>query len=181
MVTLSILIPTLHTRQGLLDGLVRNLKDQITILGTKEVEILTYPDDGELPTGSKRNALLKRSKGKYIIFVDDDDIIPSYYVEEILKGALSDADSMAINGTMKTQRIYTWDIRQSNPYSQVGNHFLRYPNHITPIKRKHAIKIKFPNITIGEDFQWATDLKEAGLLQTEYIIERPMYIYKPSK
>ena len=181
MVTLSILIPTLNTRKGLLDNLLTNLKAQLVELNTKQVEILTYPDNGELPTGTKRNQLLKRAKGKYVVFVDDDDIIPGYYIEEILKGAISDCDSMAINGIMPTNRVYTWDIRQGNPYSQIGNHFLRYPNHITPIKRKHAIKIKFPEITIGEDFQWATDLKDAGLLQTEYIIEKPMYIYKPSK
>ena len=178
---LSILIPTLYKRNILLNGLITELKRQIKQLNTNKVEILTYADNGEMPTGYKRNSLLRKAKGKYVVFIDDDDTIAEYYIEEILKGAESDCDSMAINGTMITGRRWTWDIRQSNPYSQVGSHFLRYPNHITPIKRKHAKKIKFPDKYIGEDFEWATKLKESGLLKTEYVIERPMYIYKPHK
>lgn len=177
---LSILIPTLESRKFLLDRLLDNLKSQIT--DNSKVEILICSDDGKLSTGHKRNELLKKAKGKYVVFIDDDDEIPDYYISEILEGAKSNCDSMAINGKMiQNKKVWTWDIRQSNPYSQNGNHFLRYPNHITPILRKHAKKIKFPDKKIGEDFEWATNLKESGLLQTEYIIKRPMYIYKPSK
>jgi glycosyltransferase involved in cell wall biosynthesis len=179
VVVLSILIPTLRKRKQLLDRMIANLRSQIK--NPDQVEILTYSDNGEMTTGFKRNKLLERSKGKYVVFIDDDDDIPEYYVEEILKGAKSNCDSMAINGTMRTHRLFTWDIRQSNPYKQIGNHFLRYPNHITPIKRKHAIKIGFPNKTIGEDFEFATKLRDAKLLQTEYVIKKPMYLYKPSK
>lgn len=176
---LSILIPTLHIRQVLLNDLLNNLKGQI--VDESQVEILTCVDDGEVSTGQKRNMLLEQSKGKYVVFVDDDDTIPEYYVSEILRAAKSDCDSMAINGTMITHSRFTWDIRQSNPYDQKGNHYRRYPNHITPIKREHAIKIKFPDKYVGEDFEWATKLRDAKLLQTEYIIDKPMYIYKPSK
>ena len=178
---LSILIATLNSRKGLLDNLLSNLDKQVHRAGSDKVEIKIYPDEGQLSTGYKRNKLLELSTGKYIVFVDDDDQVPDYYVEEILKGAKTNCDSMAINGTMVTHRRFTWDIRQSNPYKQINNHFLRYPNHITPIKREHAIKIKFPDIKIGEDFEWATKLRESGLLKTEYIISKPMYVYKPHK
>lgn len=162
--------------------MIEILDNQITDYSVDKIEILVYPDNGEKTTGYKRNELLERAKGKYVVFIDDDDIIPEYYIDEILQGALLDCDSMAINGTMvQNSKVWTWDIKQGNPYDQIGNHFRRYPNHITPIKREHAIKIKFPDKRVGEDFEWATELRDSGLLKTEYIIERPMYIYKPSR
>ena len=179
---LSILIPTLNNRKTKLDRLIQSIDNQLTDDNFKLVEILVYPDNGEITTGQKRNELLERAKGEYVVFVDDDDEIPNYYVEEILNASSYNPDSMAITGTMiQNKKVWTWDIRQSNPYDQIGNHFRRYTNHITPIKRKLAIQIKFPDKKIGEDFEWATKLKDSGLLKTEYTIDKPMYIYKPSR
>lgn len=178
---LSILIPTLEKRKPLLNRLLKILNQQIERLKAGDkVEILIESDTGQKTTGEKRNILIERAKGKYVVGIDDDDIVPNYYIEEILKAAVLDRDCMAINGTMITSQTFSWDIRIANGYYQKGRKFYRYPNHITPIKRELAKQVKFPHITIGEDYAWATALRQKGLLKTEAIIQKPMYIYKPS-
>ena len=52
------------------------------------VEILTKGGEshknGGLSTGAKRNDLLNQAKGRYVVFIDADDLIAENYVEEIL-------------------------------------------------------------------------------------------------
>jgi hypothetical protein len=178
---LSILIPTLESRIALLDRLQRILYEQIEKCHAfDKVEILTDSDNGGKIVGEKRNHLLQAAKGKYVVGIDDDDLVTRHYIYEILEAAKKDPDSMGINGTMVTHTTFTWDIRQGNPYVQRGNHYLRYPNHITPIRTSIAKQFKFPHQNTGEDYIWATKLRDSGLLKTEVIIKPPMYIYKPS-
>ena len=78
---LSILICTLPERKAYLARLLGILSPQV-IQG--KVEVLT--DDtprGVITTGQKRNNLLNRAKGKYIVFIDDDDMVPGHYVNRI--------------------------------------------------------------------------------------------------
>ena len=83
MIVLSILIPTMPKRLGLLKRLLNVLNPQVT----DEVEILTHSDDGRIPTGRKRNDLIKQAQGQYVVFIDDDDIVADTYVSDILKAA----------------------------------------------------------------------------------------------
>ena len=76
---------------GLLAALIRNLDEQIEKANARElVEVIPEVDKGETPTGTKRNNLIDRAAGKYIVFVDDDDTVSDYYVSEILRCAESD-------------------------------------------------------------------------------------------
>ena len=90
---------------------------------------------------------------------------------------------MAINGTMTTngRNEERWFIAINNTYEKRNGIYYRYPNHITPIKRELAVKIKFPNKTLGEDFDYATALKKAKLLKTEEVIKLPIYHYQYRK
>lgn len=187
---LSILIPSLNERAGLLASMMRHLENQIEsceVVG--QVEILSLIDDRELTTGAKRNELVAMAKGTYITHVDDDDMIPSFFIEELLKATKSEADCFSISGLITTDGAdeKVWHISKDLGYgakfdSQGREYYERYPNHITPMKREIAIQIKYPDQTIGEDFAFATALKNAGLIKTEYRIERfPMYHYKFSR
>lgn len=149
------------------------------------VEVIVEGDAGKITTGAKRNILLSKAKGLYTVFIDDDDWVPPYYIEELLKASESRADCFAINGTITTNggNEKKWYISKDNPYCASkdghGNEiYLRYPNHITPIKRKIATQVQFPDITRGEDYIWATEIHDRGLIKTEYTIERPMYEYR---
>lgn len=179
MIILSILIPTMTKRRGLLMSLLQSL-------GTHpEVEILTDCDDGQVTTGNKRNRLIKAAKGEYVVAIDDDDEVTADYIAKILEAARQYApDVITFNGWMTTDNTNRVDFRigLNYPYTAVndGNTivYLRYPNHLCPIKRSIALQVPFPNKSFGEDYEWATKLRDMGLLKTEVHINDNLYHYK---
>lgn len=201
MILLSILIPSTYDRSVMTEELEEHLSKQcgdmvdweIYEMGHgftfhtstyKEVEIFIYYDHGVITTGEKRNFLYHNAKGKYSVSVDSDDWVPDYYVCELLEAAKSEADCFAINGVMITDNVKTetWSISKDHPYKTVtgnmGKHYLRYPNHICPIKSEICKQFKFPDTTFGEDYDWATQIHNSGLIKTEYTIHKPLYEYR---
>lgn len=185
---LNILIPTLPERKERFEQLIDNLNNQIADCNAEhEVSIISdcspRPEHGGITTGEKRNRLLERATAEYVWQVDCDDIILPKSIECILKACRTGCDVIGINGFMTTngKDKVDWEIRLNNPYIATERDgltiYLRHPNHITPMKSKHAKKIKFEHINLGEDYKWACALKEAGLLKTQEIINEPIYHY----
>lgn len=183
---ISILICGITERETARKILVEDIAFQIMKLNASDkVEVKLNVDiKGCNPTGTKRNELLQMANGRWSIFVDDDDVIPPYFVEELLKASESDADCFASNGIMTTNGIdqKQWFISIDNPYCASWKYgkeiYLRYPNHLTCMKTEIARQVRFPDVFIGEDYAFATALHERKLLKTEYVIERPMYNYR---
>lgn len=200
--TISILICTLKERQNVFAALMLSIMRQCNdkesfnfnrvITGVvnldrylfDEVEILVATDDRNVSTGEKRNMLYQNAMGVYSVSIDDDDEIPKYYIEELLKAAKSGCDCFAINGTISTNGtdIKQWIISKDLPYNTVKvnsrEYYQRYPNHITPILTSITKQFKFPNITVGEDYNWATQIHNSKFIQTEFTINKEMYYYK---
>lgn len=180
--TLSILICTLEERLSeymkLVESLVDQIKDKIGV-----VEVLVESDNGGVTTGAKRNKLLERAKGRYVCWVDDDDEIAPYYIEEILKAAEFDCDCIGISGYMTTNGANEigWELSkyfQNDTTIRDGKPFyIRKTNHISPVKRELALQTMFPDKSNGEDKDYSDRLNP--LLKTEYKITMPdMYHYK---
>lgn len=180
--TLSILICSLHKRSGMMRALVDELYRQIN--GDKDVEILTFIDSGEISTGNKRNALVNMSQGVYVVHVDDDDEVAIDYVSSILEASKQNTDAIVFNGIMTTdgRNPKKWYISKDLPYKleiRDGQEiYLRYPNHIVPIKRSIAIQVPFGNKYREEDYDFATQLHHRGLIKTETKIDKELYTYK---
>ena len=180
---LSILIPTLPERNVLFYELCLEIENQIKIFSIHTCIEVLYDSrgKGEVTTGQKRNDLIKKASGDYIWMIDDDDMIMPNAILNIITGIIKHSpDVFGINGIMTTNGAneMKWDIRLGNPYALVDGKYLRYPNHITPMKRKLIKDIKFKDITHGEDYEWATRINNLGILKTQHIIEEPMYHYK---
>ena len=182
-ILLSVLTPTLDSRVDFFKKITNELNRQISELPNKgEIEVLSYLDNRQKTTGFKRNALLKKSKGLFIVFVDDDDKIHKEYLFEILKAIKNNPDIDAIG----IQGLYSEDRVNYSPFETSLKHdwetkdgwHLRTINHISPIRREHAIKVEFPNLGYKEDFIWTMELKKTGLLKKEVVIKKPMYIYE---
>lgn len=189
MILLSILIPTLPDRVHFFN----ELKSYIISTCPKEyksrIEVLDDPrprsgEPGGVTTGEKRNDLDARAIGKYIWRLDDDDMLYPYSMERVLRACETGVDVIGINGIMTTDGVNEqgWEIRLGHPFQAIirdgKEYYLRFPNHITPMLREHAVKIKFPNKTIFEDYHYACALRDAGLLKTQTIIEEPVYHYR---
>jgi len=174
---LSILICGLASRKEKLALLLQNLNAQVT----DEIEILINIDDKQKSTGEKRNELVAKSRGKYVVFIDDDDKVPNYYVQQMVLACKSNADCIAINGIMTTdgKDEIAWRLSKDNPNITIKengkNIYLRTTNHITAVKREHAIKAPFPNKSNGEDKAYSDAVNV--FLKTEYTISLPMYHY----
>lgn len=183
---LSILIPTMESRDGFLAELLTDLRKQIASLTEDlgEVEILIDTSEPPITTGHKRNSLLSRATGKYVWFIDDDDMIFPGALRKVVEGMQSGVDVIGIDGVMTTNgtNLRGWEIRLGHPYSSITKHgkeyYLRFPNHITPMLREHALKVSFENITVFEDYKFAVALKNLGCLQTQYIVDSPVYHYR---
>ena len=151
----SILICSLESRSLKLNRLLSILKGQVD----DTVEILVSVDAGEKSVGAKRNELVKASCGKYLAFIDDDDIVSNDYVSLILKAIQDGPDVVGLQ----------------LDYYQDGVFYDRNPNHLNPVKREFAISILYPEINIGEDRDYSMRL--LSLLNSEYYIKKPIYTY----
>ena len=171
---LSILTCSLRSRRHLLSSLLRELRRQ----ATPEVEVLVSIDDGQKSIGTKRNELLRRAKGRYVAFVDDDDIVSSDYVQKILLAVRSDPDCCGMEG------IITWDggnprrfvlsSRYDHWFEKDGTYY-RCPNHLSPVKTAIALQAMFPEISFSEDRLYS--LKLRSLIESEVYIDGPIYYY----
>jgi hypothetical protein len=181
--TLSILIPTLNSRTECREALLRILKPQVD-RHPGEVELLILEDDGKVPTGTKRNQLMEQSKGAYIAFVDDDDLVSVDYVERILGALNAKPDCVGFQVKRTTAGKITGLAVHSLKYRAFANWHLpdgqwfyeRTPNHLCPIRREIAIAAQFPAKTIGEDQTYASRVRPH--LQTECFLAGVLYHYQ---
>lgn len=194
---ISILIPSLVSRKENLKNLLSILLPQIGDYDLEmidndnylirryfnsEVEIIVYIDNKQVTTGEKRNRLVNSAKGEYIIFIDDDDEVPTYYIKELLKAYESNADCFAINGKMTTDGAKEIKWRLSKDYENVTikenvvDVYLRKTNHITAVKRELALLAPFPNKSNAEDKSYSDAINK--FLKSEFVISLPMYWYK---
>lgn len=178
---ISILIPTLPNRKHLLDNLLLKLYNQ-TSKYPGDCEVLCDYRGKEVTTGTKRTDLVNRAFGKYIIFIDDDDDIPDYYIEELIKAYETNSDCFAINGKMTTDGAKEIKWRLSKDYDNITikengvDVYLRKTNHITAVKREIALKCPFPNKSNAEDKSYSDAINK--FLKSEFVISLPMYHYQ---
>jgi len=195
---ISILIPSLWNRSEqktqLVYGLISQLGeicyhyDEVQENYTREIytngvcEVIIDIDNKQVTTGEKRNRLVNAAKGEYIIFIDDDDEVPGYYVCSLLDACESNADCFAINGKMTTDGAKEIKWRLSKDYENVTikengvDVYLRKTNHITGVKREIALKCPFPNKSNAEDKSYSDAINK--FLKSEFVISLPMYHYK---
>lgn len=175
MTLLSILIPTLPERVHLLQRCTEHI-------GTNpEVEIVIDNRPLGITTGQKRNDLIDRAQGEYVCFVDDDDFVQPGYLNEIIYAIkMNDyPDCVTFEGWMSTDGKFTadWVIKLGENYEDRGGIYYRFPNHLVPIKKRIAQRVKFPDKTLGEDFEWAKGIRDRGLIKTSFHIPKKLYHY----
>ncbi len=191
---LSILICSLNSRHESLDTLLHILNPQ----KNDQVEILIEKDNGTMTIGAKRNILLKRAQGKFICFIDDDDVVSENYVSKILEAIESNPDCCGIEGLIflrprhrnrdrtsrqkwlrgdRVQRKFIHSIRYKTWFEDKCVYY-RCPNHLNPVKRELALKVRFLPLNSSEDKDYSIRL--LPLLKTETYIEGIIYNYLAS-
>lgn len=176
--TLDILIPTLPDRRITLNALRTHLEMQI---GDKPIQVVTNLRGREISIGAKRQMMIENSTADFIVFIDDDDMVTHDYVEKVYSAIQTNPDVVGLNGYMTTNRQNpeSWSISTRYDWSENvdGFRYVRYPNHLAPIKREHALKAGFPDIKHGEDYEYSMRLKRNGDLKKEFMIDENLYHY----
>lgn len=145
---LSILVASLSNRKSKLERLLAHLEPN------PSVEVIVEIDNGELSIGSKRQILLEKSKGEYIVYLDDDDIVAENFVEKILENTKFNPDAIGywiehyIDGNKRFIKKMTLGVK--SPFVYKGD-ILSPLTHRSVVKRKILEGFVFPDIDLGED------------------------------
>ncbi|HVW99706.1 MAG TPA: glycosyltransferase [Candidatus Babeliaceae bacterium] len=179
-IKLSILIPSTPDRTKMTNELHNKLclskYPDGSYVGDKDIEILI--DWSADIIGKKRNTMLSKARGEWLVFIDSDDTVCDNYVSNILEAIKTNPDCIGINGTMTTngQHPQQWFISKScGRWFTRGNTHYRTPNHISPVRRELALQAGFPEVAFAEDYEYSMRL--LPLLKTEVLITEPMYHY----
>jgi hypothetical protein len=182
---LSILICSIEERSEKLKALLDLFQLELKEIGA--VEILTEIDNKELSIGLKRQKLLERATGKWIVFFDDDDL-PSYNYINLILNAIAHGDAIdciGIRGIMTTNgsNMKTWCHRLGYKIEGNGVHlhhsgydYVRPIIHFNPVKRSLALQAGFKDMRFGEDMDYASRLNP--LLKKEYFIDEILFHYR---
>ena len=176
---LSILIATIVERGPQFQALVeRTLAPQVKKFDG-EVEIIAYWNNGDMPLAKIRQALVDEARGDYICFVDDDDMVPGYYVEKILEALETEPDYVGWR-----MQAYIDEVKQKPTFHSLrykqwhedDKGFYRNASHLNPIRRSKALKETFkPRKGEPEDVRWASAMVQH--LKKEVYIKDIMYYY----
>jgi glycosyltransferase involved in cell wall biosynthesis len=175
---LSILIPTISSREAMLCRLLDRLLPQ----RVDGVEVIVRSDNGEDSIGAKRNALVAQSKGEWICFIDDDDLVAPDYVARILAALTLNPDCVGfwvnryVNGAFEARACHSLRYcRYATNENGQERIYERTPNHLNPIRREIAESVPFPELNHGEDTSYA--VRAYPLLESEVFIDAPLYDY----
>ena len=178
---LSILIATMPARNALLQRLLDHIWMQI-LQRPREVEVLIDADGGT--TGAKRQRLLGRARGEFIAFVDDDDWLADDYISRVLAAIAAVPSADCVEFYLEMRRKGRASIGHcSNRYttwSTTNGMYTRCPNHLSPVRRTHALRVGFPDKTIGEDHDYSIRLQPYLKIEAP-IASAPLYFYYPSE
>lgn len=194
MVTLSILVPTTTKRVSVyFANMIGRISAQITALGRNDIEVLGLLDNYVSSIGEKRNTLLRMAKGRYIVFVDDDDRISDDYVREIISAIDLNygADCIVydmlcvINGCRKIHskfgieyeytKMAPWTPENCSVKNEIAEQWFGKPSHNMVWSSEIAKSCTFPLINAGEDFAWVTQAWPQ--IKKQVRIDKILYYY----
>jgi hypothetical protein len=188
---LSILIPSIPKHSRMLEGLFLDLYNQIEKMylmhfSLGEVEILCDDSksflDGGLSIGKKRESLVKRAQGKYLVFLDADDIPAPNYVETLVRMCHEDKDVVTFRDFTTTDFYWTLiDMSLSHEEDEQATPdriVKRRPWLVCPVRSEYAKQFEFPDINYGEDAIWMSQV--LTLCKTEVHTDQILRSYKHS-
>jgi glycosyltransferase involved in cell wall biosynthesis len=171
------------------DGVVSRWADHDR--GVEVVAYSTPPYDKvneDLSYGGKRNALMELAAGAYVAFHDDDDAQHPEYIERILNAIETGPDVVGFkvacygyaNNCRSPEIMEPADVSiryDGWKNDQNGFKYVRFPHHLAPTKREHAMAIGYFG-HYGEDHDYSVRMQASGRLKTEVHIDDFMYVYK---
>lgn len=197
---LSILICTVENRRELFSELYNHIDRMAGHFGgytetdngryaeihahSPKIELIAIRDNKQMIIGDKRQKLLERAKGDYIVFVDDDDWLADDYIDQALKAIEQKPDCIGnlIHCDMEGKyesAIGSYKYRDWADHVD-GYRYVRNIYHMSIVRRDLALKAGFRPMNHGEDYDYCMRLqKELDKVNaTEVFIDKQMYFYR---
>lgn len=146
-----------------------------------DVTVVAFYNNGERPLGEVRQDLLEYATSDYVSFVDDDDDLPDYYVDEVMNRLDGVVDYVGwqlqcyVDGV---QYRPTYHSIKYNGWFHDRNGYYRDVSHLNPIKRTVALNGNFRKGEPPEDVSWVDQVRP--YVKTEHYVDRVMYYYNSS-
>lgn len=181
---LSILIATTRDRREMFKLLYFEFHKQTQ---DKPVEVLYEEDNKEISIGAKRQKLLERAKGDYIVFFDSDDWPMPYYVDEILEALEQKPDCvgflihMTTNGKRPQVCCHSLQYpvwRGDGKIKIDGYDYVRNVTHFNCVRRDLALQVGFKDLRFGEDRLYSDAVTQ--LCEIEVFINKKLFHYRYS-
>lgn len=177
----TILIPTIGERRELLARLLDVLLPQLDAHGGA-VRVLAWFNDGSPSLGEIRDRLVLDAGSEYVSFIDDDDLVPDYYVDEIVKAFTSSPDHIGFKLDYRTNGVGQEIVDHSlahGRWRRSPTGLLRDFTHIDPIRREIAMRGNFTTVRPGrpEDRHWVKQVRPHLAGAREVYIDKIMYVY----
>jgi len=180
---LTIMLPTTVDRRYSFYRLLSDILTQVCDLEVHgKVEILIDEDEKQKSIGKKRQDLLERSKGEFVVGIDSDDEISRDYIFEIMRALkynpqvdhVGFLENCWIDG-QESKSIFSirhqkWDENAD------GYDHIRCANPKSVIRRTKALEVGFEDSRYGEDRLFSE--KVTPLLTSEVFIEKELYLYR---
>ena len=163
----TIMVLTQPTRSMWIERLFRYLAPQLAEY-SHDIELLVQMCDYSISVGDNRQQLREAAKGKYSVYIDDDDLVADDYVERVLQAIEQDIDYVGYYLERYDDGKLTGRFRHSLTEGNIS--------HVNPIKTELALTQTMSG-GFGEDRRWWNPLRESGIVQTEHFIDETMYFY----
>jgi hypothetical protein len=179
---LSVMLPTTVDRRRSFYSLLESVLGQINDLDMANfIEILIDEDCKQKSIGKKRQDLLERATGVFVVGIDSDDEIAETYIHDIVTAInytpntdhVGFIENCNINGEI-SKSIFSIKHKfwEENKY---GYDHIRCANPKSVIRRTKALQIGFEDLRYGEDRIFSEGVTH--ILTSEVFIEKELYFY----
>ena len=182
--TWTILIPTIGQREPLFLRLLDRLLPQLDEHEGR-VRVVAWLNAGDPRLAEIRDRMIAEAGTEYVSFVDDDDLVPEYYVAEIVRALAERPDHVGFNLEFSTLDD------AGNAGHEIVEHSLRWPKwgrssegllyrdftHVDPVRTEYARQGLFAHARPrrAEDRVWVKQVRP--YLSSEVFIDKIMYHY----
>jgi hypothetical protein len=182
--TWTILVPTLGQRAGLFERLMAALLPQLDPYEGR-VRVVAWWNNGEPTLADIRQELVLSTTTDYLSFADDDDLVPDYFVAEVMRALDERPDYVGwqthytANG--RDHGLVDHSLRHGGWYERKNPYaLLRDITHINPMRTEVAKRGDFrQGVRTGrpEDRPWVEQIRVTRQLKREVYIDKIMYEY----
>ena len=170
---LTICIPTISTRKGLLSRLLWSIGEQAEGY-THRIEVLVHPGDN-IPYGDKLNRMFAEAKGEYVVAVGDDDWLSAGFFDEVLVALWGGhLDYLGYKILYLNGGKFQYEIRHTADIVGWPTSRLRGVCQTCPVRTSIARSVPFGN-EYYDDRKWSYEVGKQ--VKRHLFINRTLYYY----